>query len=143
MAIGAVVVAGGLVVLMVPSVPLLDRFAADGASGLGFRLAVQADAWRMLAAHPVSGVGLGSFDGVFPFFRSLSASIWRTVHPESDWLWFACEAGVLAGLLAVGAGCLLAARWWRVAMAGDPGPAAVGLCCLEHIYSMAVTSSAN
>ena len=133
LAIVTVVVVGGVVVLRLPSVPLIDRFAADGASGLGYRLAVQADAWRMLASHPVSGVGLGSFDGVFPFFRSLSASIWRTVHPESDWLWFACEAGVFAGLLAVGAGVLLAGRWWKVAMANEPVPAAVGLGCLAAL----------
>ena len=132
--IGTVVVAlGGIVVLLAPSAPLLDRLASDGVSGLGFRLAVQADAWRMLAAHPVSGVGLGSFDGAFPFFRSLSAAIWRTVHPESDWLWFACEAGVFAGLLAVGVVVLLAARWVEIAVAGEPLPAAVGLGCLAAL----------
>lgn len=133
LAAGSLVAVAGFVMLVLPSVPLLDRFASDGASGLGFRWAVQADAWRMLAAHPVSGVGLGSFDGVFPFFRSLSASIWRTVHPESDWLWFACEAGVLAALLAVAFGVLLAVRWWKCAVAGEAVSAAVGLGCLAAL----------
>ena len=130
LAIGASVLVGAFIVLSLPSVPLINRFAADGTSGLGYRLAVQADAWRMLLAHPVSGVGLGSFDGVFPFFRALSTSGFRAAHPESDWLWLACEAGFFAGLFAVWIGVILAGRWWNVAIAGLPVPAAAGLGCL-------------
>jgi len=130
---GAAVVAVCAVVLLLPSAPLVARFGSEGGGGLEFRLAVQSDALAMLAAHPVSGVGLGSFDGVFPFFRSLSASIWRTIHPESDWLWFACEAGLLAGFLAVGVAVILVMRWWHLLASGETTAPAVGLGCLAAL----------
>ncbi len=130
---GAIVAVIGAVAFLLPSVPLVEHFGSEGTGGLEFRLAVQSDAWTMLAAHPVSGVGLGSFDGVFPFFRTLSASLWRTFHPESDWLWFACEAGVLAGFLAIGVAGILAVRWGHLLFSAEPEAPAVGLGCLTAL----------
>lgn len=71
-----------------------------------FRLRIQGDALRMIAASPWCGLGLGNFASVFPIFRVNSALPARAIHPESDWLWLAAELGWPA-LALVLAGCAL------------------------------------
>ncbi len=69
-----------------------------------FRLPTWLDTLDMIAARPWTGFGPGQFSFVFPQYRDRSAVAGRTrhLHPESDWLWLAAEAGVPAGgLLAV------------------------------------------
>jgi O-antigen ligase len=80
-----------------------------------FRLRIQGDALRMIAASPWTGLGLGNFASVFPLFRVNSALPARAIHPESDWLWAAAELGWPAVVLVL-AGCALLMRglWpWR------------------------------
>jgi len=72
---------------------------------------IYADTVTMIADQSLTGVGLGQFRYVFPQYRSASASIFTIRHPESDWLWWTAELG-LVGLvfLVVGLGSLL----WRL-----------------------------
>lgn len=121
--------AGSLVVILFPAAPIVARFGEAGVSGAGVRMAIQRDAWGLLAAFPLTGIGLGNFDVVFPFFRSVSASPTRAFHPESDWLWLSCEAGAVAGILAWAVVAVLAARLWKLARM-RPGEAAVGFAAL-------------
>lgn len=115
---------GGALFLMAP-LPLSQRFASEGVGGLGMRLAIQQDAWSLAAEHPLTGVGLGSFEDVFPLFRVASAMAVRANHPESDWLWLVCESGFLAGLLAWAVAILLAVRCIRLGQNGAVGLAAL------------------
>lgn len=64
-----------------------------------FRLKVQADTLDMIGDSPLTGVGLGNYDALFPFYRSRSANEYRVLHAESDWLHFAAESGVIALLI--------------------------------------------
>jgi len=64
------------------------------------RLAIYRDAWEMVAAQPILGVGLGNFTHVFPQFREHALVYERILHPESDWFWVWTEMGTL-GLLAL------------------------------------------
>lgn len=69
------------------------------------RLAVQRDALALAFDHPWRGTGLANFEGVFAFYRNYYQGTARPLHPESDWLWLAGEAGwpavsLLAGMLA-------------------------------------------
>ncbi|MDB6073727.1 MAG: O-antigen ligase family protein [Verrucomicrobiaceae bacterium] len=90
--------------------PLLKRFAGKDASVTqtlvhDSRMAVYAKAWPLAADQPVMGVGLGNFGTVFALVHDLPNAYARYRHPESDWLWFLCEAGwpaTFAMLLAVG-----------------------------------------
>jgi len=118
-----VVVAGGCLAAL--RVPLVERFVRDGVSGLGMRAAIQQDAWAMAMEHAATGVGMGSFEDVFPMFRSASASTVRAAHPESDWLWLVCESGLLTGLFAWGVAVALARRCWRQKDDGVVGLAAL------------------
>jgi O-antigen ligase len=89
----------------------LNRFQGDAlrrqAETSDFRLAVQEDAARFSLQSPWLGVGLGNFDALFASARQASVNEIRTIHPESDWLWAACELGWLAPLIFV-AGIF----WW-------------------------------
>lgn len=68
-----------------------------------FRVAIQADAWRLAAKAPWFGQGLANFEPIFAMFRESSAAQNRALHPESDWLWSAVEMGWLATSLLLGA----------------------------------------
>lgn len=60
-----------------------------------FRLLVFQDTWSMIKDAPLTGVGLGNFDAIFPQYRSASSNINSVIHPESDLLWLLSECGVL------------------------------------------------
>ncbi len=67
-----------------------------------FRLKIFRDAFDLVRDYPLTGAGLGNFALVFPQYRHASLDEVRVLHPESDWLMLAAEAGVPAVV------CLLA-----------------------------------
>ena len=72
------------------------------------RISIWHDTLDMLCGEPWSGAGPGQFARVIPQYRrecSLANSS-SCLHPESDWLWMATEAGLAA------TGCLGAALVW-------------------------------
>jgi tetratricopeptide (TPR) repeat protein len=91
----------------------LDRFQQQASDAntpsdfLDFRGAIQLDALRFSAQSPILGVGLGNFEPLFSFSRVDSINGNRAIHPESDWLWMACEMGWPAVIL-IFAGFI----WW-------------------------------
>lgn len=113
----------------------LERFHAEpGLSvspGKDFRMALFADAWRVAREAPWLGHGLGNFEPIFALARQYSAMPNRPIHPESDWLWLAIEAGWVAPVLVLG---LLGVWAWRCfPLARGPMPrlrCAAGLCVL-------------
>jgi O-antigen ligase len=69
---------------------------------LGDRKVVTLDTLAMVRDHPIMGVGLGSFRIVFPRYQSFPDSkIWD--HAHNDYAEFLSEAGLLGGLLLLGA----------------------------------------
>jgi hypothetical protein len=82
---------------------------------LDFRLLAAKDAWGVLAQHPLRGLGPGNFEHAFPPYRTRTFTVPSTMgHPENDWLWFACEYGLPALILA-GIGT------WRLFRNAAPG----------------------
>jgi tetratricopeptide (TPR) repeat protein len=73
------------------------------------RLAIHADALRLAAESPVTGVGLRNFSPIFT--TRPHAFIGESVagHPESDWLWTTVEMGWIAPLL-----ILSLVVWWMI-----------------------------
>jgi tetratricopeptide (TPR) repeat protein len=62
----------------------------------------------IIADHPLTGIGLGSYSMVYPFYADKSLRDRTTaLHAESDWLTLCCEGGVPALLIAVAALVLL------------------------------------
>jgi O-antigen ligase len=75
---------------------------------LDFRLLAAKDAIGVVAAHPFRGFGPGNFEHAFPPYRTRTFTVPSTMgHPENDWLWFACEYGLPALMLAGIGTCLL------------------------------------
>ena len=58
------------------------------------RFGIYLDTTRMIAISPWAGVGLGNFEPVFSMTRETIDTESRALHPESDWLWLASEAGL-------------------------------------------------
>jgi O-antigen ligase len=87
--------------------------AGPGADGDGlafdFRVEIFQDAIRMIADHPWTGHGLGSFQYVFPQYRTHSLMESQAAHPESDWLMLAAEGGVVPVLVLAAALALASA----------------------------------
>ena len=74
----------------------LARFQAAspvGADFTDFRGAIQQDAFFLSLQSPILGAGLGNFQPLFAFSRAASINGSSAIHPESDWLWLACEMG--------------------------------------------------
>jgi hypothetical protein len=108
--------ASGLLLMLAAALFLggeaLDRALATAREGgwtAGSRPAIQRDALALTLDHPVAGAGMGNFDGVFSFYRDRFQHQSRPIHPESDWLWLAGEAGWPAAVMAA----VLAALWFR------------------------------
>lgn len=96
-----------------PSSTELDLGLQEDGRWLIFR-----DTFDLIREAWWSGVGRGMFEHVIPQYRRLSACESRCLHPESDWLLLATEAGVpcalaLAGLVAVVALAATRTAWRR------------------------------
>jgi tetratricopeptide (TPR) repeat protein/O-antigen ligase len=63
------------------------------------RVSIQRDAIDLFKASPLLGTGLGNFRSLFTAARHFYTSSSEAIHPESDWLWFAVEAGFAGPLL--------------------------------------------
>jgi len=63
------------------------------------RLLIFQDALTMIGTEPWTGTGIGQFRYVFPQYRQRFVSSGLCVHPESDWLLLAAEAGPAAALV--------------------------------------------
>jgi len=70
----------------------IPKLSQDG------RIKIFADTLSMIADHPITGSGLGTYKYVYPFYAKKSLSEYTAAHAESDWLTLLEEAGPL-GLL--------------------------------------------
>ena len=114
---------GGGVILLISALALLlgeqvvRRLREFLLDGVGLRGDIYQDTVRQIAAAPYSGIGLGNFAAIFPSFRDSSLNSMRVIHPESDWLWLASEAGIGAILFAI---VIVASLVARPAQSADP-----------------------
>jgi tetratricopeptide (TPR) repeat protein len=72
-----------------------------------FRPLIWQDTLTLIRSAPWCGIGLENFTAIFPFYRSASVIQQSVLHPESDWLWLAAEAGWPALALALGGAAAL------------------------------------
>jgi hypothetical protein len=59
------------------------------------------DTLNIIRDYPLTGTGLGTFGYVFPFYMEESIDEAMPIHPESDWLMLAAEAGIPALLFSL------------------------------------------
>ena len=79
----------------------------DYKSIMGLRKYIHSDAYKMIRSEPWTGTGLGTFEFIFPFYQKESTSSServansRALHPESNWLDLASQAGLSSTLIAL------------------------------------------
>lgn len=93
-----------LTILLVAGQVTAGRFGrmepvADLSDGGMSRLYIYRDVFSMLPSVFWGGSGWGSFATVFPYYREASMSFMAVLHPESDWLLFWTEGGLIGLLL--------------------------------------------
>jgi O-antigen ligase len=94
---------------------------ADLSHGLG-RWGIWTQAFAVLKAFPIAGVGMGAFPAVFPAFRTMGEGVYLD-HAHNDFLEFAAETGGIGvAVLAVAAFLVMSAALRRPA-----GPRNFGL----------------
>ena len=72
------------------------EISEDASSPVDFRLPVARDVLGILADVPLTGVGLGQLEYIFPQYRKETVNTSYVIHPESDWLQVAAESGLPA-----------------------------------------------
>ncbi len=79
---------------------LLRRFAPDGGGdvSVGTRLAIWKDTLGMWGDAPVFGHGIASFEPLFPIYQKVRLVAQYVIHPESSWLQWLTEMGLLITL---------------------------------------------
>ena len=85
---------------------ILDFLGVDAASKTALftgdlRSKIFEDTLGIIRDYPLTGTGLGTFGYVFPFYMQSSIDEAMPIHPESDWLMLAAEAGIPALLFAL------------------------------------------
>jgi O-antigen ligase/tetratricopeptide (TPR) repeat protein len=69
-----------------------------GFDQLGGRNLIYGETFRLISESPWVGFGLGNFDPLFSLQHQIPITTARIIHPESDWLWWWSEAGLLSVL---------------------------------------------
>jgi len=115
-------------------------FNHDEGSGRG-RLIQYAATLKMIADHPFLGVGPENWANAYPQYASANDPNFRSLDlqsvnrlPNSDWLGFAAERGVIALACLVFAACAGARRLWRTLKdQGGTPPAITGITTLVTV----------
>jgi O-antigen ligase len=91
------------------------RFQAHGTAEVSnqTRISVWHDAIGMWKDAPLLGHGLDSFASVFPLYQKIQLENQVVIHPESSWLQWLTELGLIPVLLAVAAVVLFLGRHLR------------------------------
>jgi predicted glycoside hydrolase/deacetylase ChbG (UPF0249 family) len=98
-AIGLALVIGALAALSTMGRHIIEHFRPVRGgditltSALDGRSQIYSEAIKLSADHPGLGVGLGNFETIFSMCNELESDYLGFSHPESDLLWFMCEAG--------------------------------------------------
>jgi O-antigen ligase len=102
----------------------------------GFRKILTLDSLRMWRAHPLLGVGLGSFETAYPGYQSFPSDLWID-YAHNDYVQAIAETGLFGALLILSALALffrLAFRDWGQRLRSEGGwirlGAAIGCCGL-------------
>jgi len=82
-------------------VPPAAASAAPKEVSFDQRLLIYQDTLRMIADFPLTGSGLGTYQYIYPQYAKKSLLNAGSIHPESDWLLLATEAGPAAVLVAL------------------------------------------
>jgi O-antigen ligase len=140
LAAGAAVTATVLIFTQGRGALLFDRFANvhDNFTGVVGRLPIWKQAMGVFSAFPLTGSGLGTFQHVFPAFRTRDSGVFLS-HAHNDYLELLAEAGTL-GFVAFALGSLYLV--WTLARrsGGRGGFGPFGVAAAAGVLAMALHS---
>jgi O-antigen ligase len=109
---------------------------------MGDRVKMSHDSLHILRDYPWKGIGLGSFEDVYPRYQSFAADL-NVIHAHDDYVEALAEAGVVGGILMLAGLIIFVRRAFsrlRERLAAESGwiqfGAAVG-CCGLLVHSFA------
>lgn len=120
--VGAVLLIGSMSLIF--GAQTLARFSKKDGSGeisTNTRLAVWKDAVAMWRDARLLGHGAGSFASLFPMYQHLELEMQSVVHPESSWLQWLVEFGLIPVALGAVGLVVVLARALREAFASESG----------------------
>ena len=97
----------------------LEEGAKAGLFAGDLRSKIFLDTLHIIRDYPLTGTGLGTFGYVFPFYMQASIDEAMPIHPESDWLMLAAEAGIPAIACALALLALLVSDIFRLRETGS------------------------
>jgi hypothetical protein len=112
-ALGALLFLGAMVLIF--GSPILARFHSHegGKVSTQTRIGIWHDAIGMWHDAPLLGHGLGAFAQIFPLYETIPLENQVVLHPESSWLQWLTELGVLPILIGAAAAALFLSRQVR------------------------------
>jgi O-antigen ligase len=116
---------------------------APGDSSISMRLVMWRATARMIAAHPLSGVGAGAWENEIPLFQDDGAPLETDYYVHNEFLQLVAEYGLVGWLfIAMLLGWLARATWytWRQ---HDPEEAALRAMLLTSLAALFIVSNAG
>lgn len=138
-AISVAIVAG---IVWIGPDQVVGRIANSGQRGETFDVSrgrLWKDTFSMIRAHPVSGVGLGAFETVYPMYSRSSGTL-RVQFVHNDYLQILADAGVIGGAVAVVFLVLFARAFSRGVGASDPLVRGIALGSGAGVFALLVHS---
>ncbi|HVG20270.1 MAG TPA: O-antigen ligase family protein [Blastocatellia bacterium] len=146
-AVAIVVVVIALGVIWIGAEGLINRAAdsvdqmrgGDPQGELFSRTEIWKDSWKMILDHPVTGIGLGAYETVFPAYARHNGML-LVDYAHNDYIQALTDGGIVGGLLAAAFIVLILRAMFRGMRSGDSLLAALAIGCGAGVCSMLVHS---
>jgi O-antigen ligase len=116
-----------------------DMKGGDRQGELFSRTEIWKDSWKMIGAHPITGVGLGAYETIFPIYARHNG-MFVVNYAHNDYIQALTDGGLLGGLLAAGFVILILRAVFRGIKSNDPLLRAIAIACGGGIFSILVHS---
>jgi O-antigen ligase len=113
---------------------------ADTPGELFSRQEIWKDTWKMVRAHPLTGIGLGAYKTIFPNYARHDG-MYVVDYAHNDYLQTLSDGGIIAGALALWFIVLLGRAVWRATQAEDPLEAGLALGGGAGLFALLVHSA--
>lgn len=115
-----------------------------GGNALSGRWEIWQDSIPLFLSAPLHGVGIGNYSELFALFREKLVSENRVIHPDSDYVWWITEVGLIGlGLIVVAVALGLAPYFYSHRRSGKRLRSAAFIVCVLFLLHALVDVSAH
>ena len=116
---------------------------APGDASLALRMKMWRATGRMIAAHPLAGVGAGAWENVLPLYQADADPVETDFYAHNELLQLIAEDGAIGWLFLLGLLAWLAEACWRTWRAQDAQEGAWRAVLLASLLALLVVSNAG